>query len=73
MRRDIVMTGALFALALGVLSAQGCAGQAPIESREVASSGQPERMLMCTDPNDTQCMVCDATTHQCHFPVFKLP
>jgi hypothetical protein len=73
MRREIFMTGAMSALALGMLLVQGCSGQAPSEQRYIASSDQPAQMLVCTGPDDTQCMVCDSATHQCHFPVFKLP
>jgi hypothetical protein len=73
MGRDIFMTGAVFAFAFDALLALGCVGQAPSEPRYIASSSEPEQMLVCTDPNDTQCMICDSTTHQCHFPVFKLP
>jgi hypothetical protein len=74
MRREIVMTGAASALAFAMLLAQGCSRQAPIEEpRYLASSNEPAQMVVCNDPGNTQCMVCDSITHQCHFPVFKLP
>ena len=74
MRREKnFMTGAVSALAMGMLLAQGCARQAPSEPRYIASSSEPGQTVVCTNPDNTQCMVCDATTHQCHFPVFKLP
>jgi hypothetical protein len=74
MRGEIFRTGAAFALAFAMLLVQGCSRQAPIEEpRYMASSNEPAQMVVCNDPGDTQCMVCDSVTHQCHFPVFKLP
>ena len=73
MRRENFMTWAVSALALGMLLAQGCARRASSEPRYIASSSEPAQTVVCTSPDNTQCMVCDAITHQCHFPVFKLP
>jgi len=74
MRREIILTGAASALAFAMLLAQGCSRQAPIEEpRYLVSSNEPPQMVVCNDPGNTQCMVCDSITHQCHFPVFKLP
>jgi hypothetical protein len=75
MRIEIFRTGAASALALAMLLEQGCSRQAPIveEPRNMASSNEPGQMVVCNDPGNTQCMVCGSVTHQCHFPVFKLP
>jgi hypothetical protein len=74
MRSEIFRNGTASALALAILLAQGCSRQAAIqEPRYMASSNEPAQMVVCNDPDNTQCMVCDSITHQCHFPVFKLP
>jgi len=74
MRDEIFRIGAASALAIAMLLMQGCSRQAPIEEpRYIASSNDPAQMVVCNDPGNTQCMVCDTITHQCHFPVFKLP
>ncbi len=78
MRSEIFRTGAASALAFAMLLAEGCSRQAPQqvpieEPRHVVPSNEPAQMVVCNDPGNTQCMVCDSITHQCHLPVFKLP
>jgi hypothetical protein len=74
MRSEILPIGAAFAVALAMLLVEGCSRQAPIEEPGyMASSNDPGQMVVCNDTGNTQCMVCDSVTHQCHFPVFKLP
>jgi len=74
MRSEISRNVAASAFASAVLLAQGCSRQVAIEEpRYMVSSNEPDKMVVCNDPGNTQCMVCDSITHQCHFPVFKLP
>jgi hypothetical protein len=80
MRSEISRTVAASAFASAVLLAQGCSRQVAIEEprymvwrNEMVSRNEPDKMVVCNDPGNTQCMVCDSITHQCHFPVFKLP
>jgi hypothetical protein len=71
---EISRTVAASAFGFAILLAQGCSRQVAIEEpRYMVSSNEPDKMVVCNDPGNTQCMVCDSITHQCHFPVFKLP